>query len=107
MIIRKILDTCPEAARHYRKDNIKEKKELKTEMESNQVTTVLQNRTAPETATRETERKKKSKEKVDLMLMWASNSPDIVQIRKLIAPLEDWEGNMWSGPWGNKPGSCP
>lgn len=46
-----MLDTCPEAACHYRKDNIKEKQGLKTEMESNRVTVVLQNRTAPETVT--------------------------------------------------------
>lgn len=66
MIIHKILGICPEAACHYRKDNIKEKKELKTEMENNQVTTVLQNRTAPATATRETERKTKVKGKSGL-----------------------------------------
>lgn len=87
MIICTILDTCPEAACHYRKDSIKEKQELKTEMESNQVTTVLQNRTAPETATGETERKTEVKGKSGPM--WAPNSPDIVQISKLIAPLED------------------
>ncbi|KAI1243077.1 hypothetical protein IHE44_0000649 [Lamprotornis superbus] len=42
-----------------RRDNIKEKQELKTEMESNRVTTVLQNRTAPETATKRIEGKTK------------------------------------------------
>lgn len=55
MIICKILDTCPEAACHYSKDNIKEKQRLETEMESNRVTTVLQNRAAPETVTGGTE----------------------------------------------------
>lgn len=42
-------------------------------------------------------------EKVEIILMWASNPPDIVKIRKLIVSPEEWDGNIWGDSHDNEP----
>ncbi|KAJ7419234.1 hypothetical protein WISP_55110 [Willisornis vidua] len=47
------------------------------------------------------EEKKKTQnleEKIEMMLMWAPHSPNPMQIRKLMVPPQDWDGNIWGDP---------
>lgn len=102
-----MLGTCLEAACQYRKDQVKEKQELKTDIEGRKKPELLLSFEIEQMQRQLQEEKKgkqKLKEKVELMLTQAPNPPDIVQIRKLIASPEDWDGNIWGDPCNNIPG---
>lgn len=89
-IMCKVLGTCLEAACQYGKDNIKEKQELKTKVETRKTNELLSLQIEQMSLLQE-EQKEKQKlgEKVELIVMQAPKPPHIVHIGKLIASPED------------------
>lgn len=44
-------------------------------------------------------------EKIEMMIMWAPHPPNPMQIRKLIASPEDWDGDICGDPDGHDEGN--
>lgn len=92
-----MLGTCLEAACQEGGETTSKIRDLQNEIEEHETTVLLLSikielqRQFQEAQLKE----RKLRERVEVMLMQAPRSPDIVQIRKLIVSPEEWDDNIW------------